>query len=278
MLQRILLALADDPSSEAAASVAVDLARQFKAALTSLAIADTATAAMAAVAPGAWGTYYAYGMVLELEEALRDQARNRVDVFLEKAQGAGIDNLPKIGDGEPWRCLRMESFLHDLLVVGRTAHFKAGSRSEKVPGHTLKRVLDHSECPVLCVSHQPLGSQRVMVGIDGRPEAYRALRAYVQSGIAPSAEVCLVHFDQGESEPAVDWDAVGRYLQAHRRWTRIVHRGGSAPQELSKVAEELGADLVVLGAHGKGRLAEWALGSTTREFLEKSDVAALVFH
>ena len=278
MIQRILLALADDPSSEAAADLAVELARGFKADMTALSVADTATAAMAAVAPGAWGTYYAYGMVLELEESLREQAKRRVDLFLERAQQAGVDSLPKVGDGEPWRCLQKESALHDLLVIGREAHFKAGPPGGKVPGHTLRRALDHSECPVLVASKAPLMGERVVVALDGRLPSFRALRAYVQSGLAASAEVILLHFDGGEEEEAVDWDSVGRYLAAHRRWTRIVHRGGSAPHELPEAVDELDADLVVLGAHGKSRLAEWALGSTTRDFLERSSVAALVFH
>ena len=70
MIRRILISLADDETSHAAARVTLDLARRFQAGVTSLATVDVGTISSAALAPSIGATYFAHDLVLQMDERL----------------------------------------------------------------------------------------------------------------------------------------------------------------------------------------------------------------
>lgn len=51
---------------------------------------------------------------------------------------------------------------------------------------------------------------------------------------------------------------------------------GNAANEIPRYAEEVGAHLIVLGAHGRGRLANALLGSVTNRVLQRAHCSVLV--
>ena len=51
---------------------------------------------------------------------------------------------------------------------------------------------------------------------------------------------------------------------------------GPAPEAVLAVAEDIGADLVVTGSHGRGRVARAVLGSVSTEILHGADCDVLV--
>ena len=53
---------------------------------------------------------------------------------------------------------------------------------------------------------------------------------------------------------------------------------GSDATELDEIVQRQGADLIVAGAYGHNRLAEWVLGGVTRDLLLRADRCALVSH
>ena len=273
MFRRILLALADDETSMAASEITLDLAHQYNAAVTSLATVDVPGVSSMAISSGLGATYYAYELVAELDQQARDQAKERSRAFLESAREAHIEHIGKVGEGVPWECLEMESLYHDLVVVGRKAHFRFGNADDtKVPGRNLRKLLDHAACPLLCVSTAPLGTGPVLIGLDGRPPSARALQQYLRSRLLPEAEIVAFHCDEhAESAERPDMQSVERYANAHGRHLRVVTRTGAARQEILALTQELKPALVVVGPHGKSRLAEWALGNTTIELLSDTD-------
>ena len=277
MIRRILISLADDETSQAAARVTLDLARRFQAGVTSLATVDVGAISSAALAPSIGATYFAHDLVLQMDERLREAARSRTEEFDQSAREAHVEAFGKVGDGVPWQCIEAESRFHDLLVVGRAARFTGTGKEGKGPGRTLRKLLDHAACPLLCVSHAPLELRRVVVGLDGRASSARAFREFLGSGLASGAEVTLFHCDEGGEHPESDFlDSARRYLEAHEIEASVERRQGIALEQLPRTIEARQADLVVLGPHGKGRLAEWALGNTTIEMLNRTEVPLFI--
>ena len=120
----------------------------------------------------------------------------------------------------------------------------------------------------------------IAVGTDGSETAQDAVR-WVAGVAGPlRATVTVVHvfdpLDQlGDVEPPVDFERIEATRRAELEdvWcqplaqagvaysARLVH--GEPPRALGDVADEVGADLLVIGARGVGRVRELVLGSTS---------------
>jgi nucleotide-binding universal stress UspA family protein len=70
-------------------------------------------------------------------------------------------------------------------------------------------------------------------------------------------------------------DAANRLREARRLGEALVRRGDPAA-EIVALAEQRGADLVVLGSRGRSALAEIVLGSVARNVLAASKASVLV--
>ena len=73
---------------------------------------------------------------------------------------------------------------------------------------------------------------------------------------------------------------VGDWLHRHGVEATCVATplSGAEPARLSRVAEDVKADLIVAGAFGHSRLREWAFGGVTRDLLVSADRCTLVSH
>ncbi|AWI62301.1 hypothetical protein AB395_00006678 (plasmid) [Sinorhizobium fredii CCBAU 45436] len=54
------------------------------------------------------------------------------------------------------------------------------------------------------------------------------------------------------------------------------HREGEAGEALVGIARQIGADLIVSGGYGHGRLREWLLGGVTRSLLREGALHRLM--
>ncbi len=133
--------------------------------------------------------------------------------------------------------------------------------------------------------------ERVVVGMDFEPSALEALR-WTRAVFAPLAELVVVHvLDEGETEPpAEDAAPVGstpEIVAAERRLSGIldvagqppergVVRSGYPPTVVAAVAEESGADVIVVGTRGPGTPASSHLGSTAERLIRISPVPVLL--
>ncbi len=133
--------------------------------------------------------------------------------------------------------------------------------------------------------------ERVVVGMDFEPSALEALR-WTRSVFAPLAELVVVHvLDEGEAEPSpTDAATIGRtpqMMSAEQRLRAILDVAGDAsergvvrtgypPTVVAAVAEESGADVIVVGTRGPGTEASSHLGSTAERLIRISPVPVLL--
>jgi nucleotide-binding universal stress UspA family protein len=134
------------------------------------------------------------------------------------------------------------------------------------------------------------GLGTVVVATDGSPGARHAQARLRHLPLRPSARVILAHvLPEGASDPRLttavraQLDREGSALRAglRRAGRSDVDLGTETPRgspaiELARLAKERGADLVVCGRHGAGRLRALLLGSTAERTAQLCEVPVLI--
>jgi nucleotide-binding universal stress UspA family protein len=137
---------------------------------------------------------------------------------------------------------------------------------------------------------------RILIATDGSDAAEEALETGLELANEHVAEVTIVHV-----EPRYDL-VVGSYLTGpapvprdeippeddevlekaaelaaeHGVEPRLVERSGYPPDEIARLANEIDADVIVVGSRGLGAVSEFVLGSTSRALLRRTTRPVLV--
>jgi nucleotide-binding universal stress UspA family protein len=122
---------------------------------------------------------------------------------------------------------------------------------------------------------------RIVIGVDGSPGGARALRWATRSSCGAAARLVLVHVITYSVEFVNDLPPTGltnwRRQLRHRldsEWAlpavqaglpveTVLHEDQSVDMGLLKIADDVDADLIVLGAHGHGDVKDRLLGAVT---------------
>jgi len=143
--------------------------------------------------------------------------------------------------------------------------------------------------------------KKLLVGVDLSAESEHAIAHAMEIARHEGAEVVLAMIDCVPELPAnvtaAARDVAERYtselkrrLDADRlrlgelreRWgaggvtVSQVIVDGFADEELPKVAHELGADLIIVGSHGRTGIRRWLLGSVAERVVRRADASVLV--
>lgn len=229
---------------------------------------------------------------------------------LEQALAAADEQLSTPGVGVQHQLLRGRPadaviddagrFRPDLIVVGSRGH---GTLESMVLGSTSAEIVDHAPCPVLVARRTSM--DHIVFAEDGS-EGARAARDVLtswpiwagrratavsvgdvpmpwDSGVAPGMfgamletyaevrdETMRLHEDQARDAA----EALGRAgLTADHQ-----SREGDAAGQLLRAADELQADLIMVGTRGRTGLSRLILGSVARNVLLHAHCSVLVVH
>ena len=219
------------------------------------------------------------GMYLAKEQLAQAQI---ADAELEKRLHAelGREDVPwdvAVADGDALSTMALAATLADLAIVPLGAPDRRGWRAPSIAADLALTV----PVPVLALPPEasPIDLDApMMVAWNGSPQAASALRAGVAL-MRDARNVTLVTVGEDEGRVAAE-DAL-RYMSRHgihgelRREARAV----DTPEEvLARVAGEIGAGLVVMGAFGRARLRETLFGGVTRFMLDVAPAPLLLAH
>lgn len=245
---------------------------------------------------------YAEGMVppQELYEDLEAETLEKI----EEAKKIAVDFMPEvevshqIEEGSPIDMLLDLSEQCTMIVMGSRG---LGGLSGMVMGSVSAAVVSHASCPVVVVREDNEVTEEtkygpVVVGVDGSGVSQKAIENAFKEADARGAELIAVHtwMDMqvqaslaGLSAAQQQWQVVEeeqKALLGHRlagwserfpdvKVTKVVTRDRPV-RALADAAE--GAQLLVVGSHGRGGFKGMLLGSTSRALLQASPCPMMV--
>ena len=206
----------------------------------------------------------------------------RVQEALEDAARAAI----RAGASATWKILRKpdpaealleEAHGHDLAAVG--SH--AGSRASGIFfGSTASTLVHRADAPVLVARKVPGAKdafpKRILVASDGSPGSSEAASLAGRIGHANGSNVTLVHVSDGET-PSMRAELARQtveLLETVGQEPAFCDASGDPHDEISRLAAELGASLVVIGSRGLGGVK--ALGSVSERVAHDAPCSVLV--
>lgn len=245
---------------------------------------------------------YAEGMVppQELYEDLEAETLEKI----EEAKKVAVDFVPgvdvshQIEEGSPIDMLLDLSEQCTMIVMGSRG---LGGLSGMVMGSVSAAVVSHASCPVVVVREDNHVTEEtkygpVVVGVDGSGVSQKAIENAFKEASARGAELIAVHtwMDMqvqaslaGLSAAQQQWQVVEEEQNAllgqrlagwHERYpdvkvTKVVTRDRPV-RALADSSE--GAQLLVVGSHGRGGFKGMLLGSTSRALLQAAPCPMMV--
>ncbi|MBI3796318.1 MAG: universal stress protein [Deltaproteobacteria bacterium] len=227
-----------------------------------------------------------------LEEVVL-KTRAQLKELAERVQPAEVQVETDVRIGKPFVELisTCRTWQGDLVVVGTTQQGE-----ERFLGSTGERVLRKAPVPVLVAKRElPVGPKTILVPTDfslgAQPAAAEALALvrgfggrivflhvldihYIYPAGYGAETVLLPPLTPEDLEP--DWQEFLHELPlgSDVLWEKQT-REGHAAQTIADTADEIGADLVVIGTHGRSGLAHMLLGSVAEQVLRSTTCSVL---
>jgi nucleotide-binding universal stress UspA family protein len=239
----------------------------------------------------------------ELREIAQNEASQSVEEEVRKIEDAGgkVEMVHvAVGHPEPEILRNAEEIGADLVVVGSRG---LGPLKRALMGSVSESVVRHAHCSVLVVRGQSRDGGylpgRVLLALDGSRGANRAERSAVEISAATGSVLDIVRVLEAEQyrpypgpEYREGWEAdlerskrqVEAFLDERTQSLRDegVEVGdahlalGDPDKEIVRFAEDLHADLIVLGSRGLGSLRRALLGSVSDSVVRHAHCPVLV--
>jgi nucleotide-binding universal stress UspA family protein len=221
---------------------------------------------------------------LELAQAsLNERATALVHEFEQRVRMIGVESFDGRADEQDTvPSLVQQAGVHDLVVLGQTDR---SSPSATLDVAVPEQVLMHGGTATLVMPttgrFERIG-QNVVIAWNATRESARAVhdampilrRARVVHLMCLERESDLRHISRLQINDARDWLVRhGVELHVHQEPVR-----GDVGEALLSRADDLGADLVVMGGYGHSRMAEFLLGGVTRRLLAQMTMPVLLSH
>ncbi|MET7543780.1 universal stress protein [Streptomyces sp. NPDC005507] len=227
--------------------------------------------------------------------------RNMVERLLAEAEERARSVAPEVGisravvTGEPLTVLEMQSRAAELVVVGSRG---MGSFVGLMVGSTAVHLAAHGRCPVLVVREQGEVTGPIVVGVDGSSDGAGAIGFAFAEAALRRVDIVALHAwttwnapmsaPQDEAMPYANEpealaareerllsEALVGYQEAYPGVSvkREVVRGGTR-ETLIEVSRK--AQLLVVGARGRGGFAGLLLGSVSQAMLHHAHCPVVV--
>ncbi|GAB3947770.1 universal stress protein [Corynebacterium tapiri] len=245
---------------------------------------------------------YAEGMVPadELFAELQNEAMVKIEKAREIAHEVAPDILigHTIAEGSPIDMLLEMSREVTMLVLGSRG---LGGLTGMVMGSVSAAVVSHAECPVVVVREDNAVTEQtkygpVVVGVDGSDVSQKATEYAFAEAEARGAELVAIHtwMDvQAQSSLTGLSSSQGRWDEIEKEQIDVLTERVKPLQEkhpnvqVKKVIardrpvhaladEAKGAQLLVVGSHGRGGFKGMLLGSTSRALLQSAPCPMMV--
>lgn len=269
-MKSILLYVHDDNGMESRMQAALDLARAVGGHVECITVRPLA----ALMLSDPFGASFIVPAVLESLDNEAEAAQRRMAARMAKEDVAW--SLIE-GDGDAANLIAERARLADIVTLTVGGVESKGESSDVLIGD----VVMNCRTPVLVVPVQndPVRFDgTVIVAWNGTEEAANAMRAATPLLMNANTVHLVCIGDEDLDYPTTDAAA---YLSRHGIKVEIHLRereGKSVLDALNDAVNSIGADWMVMGAYGSGRLREALFGGVTRGFLENSPIPLFITH
>lgn len=267
-IREILVNFEIDLFSPALLSCAVDLARRFDAGLIGTSAAE----------PGLAGLGYedatAVGILYEQEQQDIDSRLGEIERQFRAsvppdipAQWRGVVGQPNAAVAGVARCA-------DLIISG--SNFGAPNRGPHRSIDTGELLVKAGRPVIIAgVGLSRIEANRIVVGWKDSREARRAVVDALPL-LQAAEQVTVATIREGDfANEEASLDDVLAWMRRHGidpLSDMLPATAGGAAERLESLAKQLGADLIVTGGYGHGRMREWLFGGMTRDLLSDRTV------
>ena len=273
-IKNILLHMANDDAHMVRFETAVLLAKLHGAHLEIAYLTSPAGMPAAIQGRGASAAYIAEATAIAREKAQAVEVE-----IIERCKAEGIRWNWEVLDGDHNELLAAHSYYADLIVVSE-------DHGWVYEGHVgiygIDELVAQSACATLVLpvewEAQPVGRRVLIAWKDVREAAHAVRDAMPLIENADTVFVLTTDKPHSRFESGAD---LATYLRRHdikaRQESDVMERGDVAKMILSH-AEDLKADLIVLGAYSRPRWREALLGGVTRDMLNKCPIPIVMSH
>jgi len=274
MIKRILVGLGDVEHSANAVRHAVDLCKRHGAELTAVTVGDHRGLDNVGPVPIGGGA-----AAQELREHRYKLTRQIIERTIEQCEQtceeAGILFRLVFEEGKPLDAVCRCARFNDLMILGREETlFDHGVIDE--PSDELVRLVSEGVRPILTVPKKTQEIRRALIAYSGSMESAKTVRRFILLRPWPDIEVRLVRFGESEDEAQCDMDHAAAYCRAHGIEVEPEIHSGSAKEKLLPMAEEWGADLLVVGNSAKRLLLRKLFGETALHAIRNATQAVFM--
>ena len=274
-LKDLLVHVDNDPACGARVDVAAALAAKHDAHLTGIHLMG-------------WPRLPGY-VEVELPQTFLDEQRHELEGlareaetrFNEAARRRGVQGEWRVDTGDIVGTTKLHARYADLTIVGQGIDLKDAPHDLGFLPQELALSVGR---PVLVVprygTFDTVG-KRVLVAWNGSREATRAVHDALPI-LKLAVKVTLLSIDpEGDTAARIPTADIALHLARHGVTAECMWNLGvdiSVGDQLLSRADDIGADLIVMGAYGHSRLRELVLGGATRHILQHMTVPVLMSH
>jgi nucleotide-binding universal stress UspA family protein len=206
------------------------------------------------------------------EEVNRPQIGELQEQFNRICRENNVRGLLAVEAGEPTQKILERSALADLIVV-RIVH--PPSTGIKLLASNIHTLIARASRPILAVPERISDFSRALVAFDDGPKAREALfvAAYLAEQWRTELTILTGLDDVTRNQAAQEF--ARNYLEFNEVEAQFISTQYSA-EVLKATAEEVRADLVVMGGYSGSILREMTLGSSVNFMLRASDIPVLI--
>lgn len=206
--------------------------------------------------------------------AWREEGRALLNRLRARAKAAGVESsdvrqryghlLEALGD--------LESEVH-LFVLGRRG--ESAERTQRDLGRNIEGVVRGLHSPVLAATGAFSAPKRVMIAFDGSNVARRCVGMVASSPLFAGLPVHLLMSGQRDAARA-ELAAARTTLEASGFDTSDRFMPGNPEAVIAKAIDELGIDILIMGAYSHSRFRGLVMGSKTSHLLRAARIPVLL--
>ncbi|MEQ8585776.1 MAG: universal stress protein [Thalassobaculaceae bacterium] len=216
----------------------------------------------------------------DLDELSAKAAQKRGRLILEEAQASMKEQglatvVPKLRHGDIIETLETVEADADMLVIGKRGD--AADFAKMHLGSNLERVVRSSHIPVLIASRAFKPIKRFLIAFDGQRTALKAVDYVARTALFSGLECHLLTVGDRSASVERNLENAKALLKGGHIQVSADVIAGQPDQVIAKYVEDVGIDLLVMGAYSHSRLRSLFLGSTTTETIRNCLIPALIY-